>query len=109
MPLTHKQFSKLTHDELNQSKLTQADLSSGTLEILPILKDKEDIPPEIYEKFKQMFYDFKKDNPEIAKDLEAPTSYDKPKFANFLNALAALGAIRDVMAIIDYALKLFVK
>src|SRR3712207_8639031 len=50
--------------------------------ILSILKDKEDVSPESYEKFKSLFQDFKKDNPEIARDLEVPASYDKKSIAN---------------------------
>lgn len=107
MPLTHKQLSKFTWGELSKSKLTYADLSSGTLEILAILKEKEDVPPEVYEKFKQLFEDFKKDNPEIARDLEVPTSYNKKSIAEIISHL--IGLAGSALTIADYAYKFFKK
>lgn len=107
MPLTHNQLSKFTSEELNQTKLTHADLSSGTLEILSILKDKEDVSPESYEKFKSLFQDFKKDNPEIARDLEVPASYDKKSIANIIFNL--IGLAGSALTIADYAYKFFKK
>lgn len=107
MPLTHNQLSKFTHGELKQATLTYADLSSGTLEILKILKDKEDVSPETYEKFKTLYQDFKKDNPDIAKDLEVPTFYDKKICAKFF--IVVISTFSNVTTIIDFILKHFVK